>query len=483
MAQYHSIVSLSLLALTSAIGLSCADDSVVSDGSALVVARASSAGDVDEVRVTVSSSRLATTVSKSLAVAGNQYSAWIQNLPPGDDYTFTAVAVDGSLNVLLQGSVSRQTIARGRTASITIHLNALTKGKPTYASSAPMIDSVSATSLTASYGETLQFQATAHDRDPGDTALLTFQWTATCGEYKKVHSTPGNDVVGAKSLATYTAPLEGQRCTVSLLVTDPAKHSAATSLEIVLKRALGQATIGIVANGAPVVSLLSASPGQLPVGGSTLVQAFASDPDAEALGYTWSSSCPGLFDSTTLDTAKFTLAPESSATSCTFTVIVDDGKDDEGNLRNASHNHLTLAVGEPSIEVSPGFGVGYQSDDSFADGQTVSFAIEAFDPANGPILYTWTASAGAAPATAAPGELGFDGEVFSAAATWTAPAGLPSTSLVTITVTATSSATSLSARYTYVLVPRSSMCASMTGVCPTGHVCDPQNGACIPVPQ
>jgi hypothetical protein len=445
-----------------------------------VVARASLVEEVDQVRVTVSGSKLSSAVSKSLALAGSQYSAWIQNLPPGDDYTFTAVAVDGAANVLLQGSVSRQSIARGRTASITIYL---TKGKTAYVSSAPVIDSVSATSLTAAYGDTLQFQATAHDADPGDTASLTFNWTSTCGTYKKITNTPGTDLVGSKSMATYVAPTEGQRCSVSLLVSDPAKHSTITSLDIVLKKAVGQATIGVVANGAPVLSLLSASPGQLPTAGSTVIQAFASDPDADPLNFAWSSSCSGTFDSTSLDTAQFTLAPQSPATSCTFTVIIDDGKDERGNVKNTSENHLTLAVGEPSVLVSPAFGVGYQSDDSFTDGQIVSFAVQASDPAQGTMTYTWTASAGAAPTPAAPADLGFDGAVFSAAAAWTAPAGLPSTSLVTVTVTGTSSISSLSAHHTYVMVPRSSVCAIMTGVCPTGQVCNPQDGACIAMPQ
>jgi hypothetical protein len=480
MGTYRSKILVALLVLASSVGTSCENDSTTTDGSALVVARASLADNVDQVRVTVSGSSLPSAVSKSLALAGSQYSAWIQNLPPGNDYTFTAVAVDDSSNVLLQGSVSRQTIARGRTASITIYLS---KGKTAYVSSAPVIDSVSATSLTASYGETLQFQAAAHDADPGDTAQLTFNWTATCGTFKKITNTPGTDLAGSKSSATYAAPAEGQRCSISLLVADPTKHSTVTSLDIVLNKAVGQANIGVVANGAPVLSLLSASPGQLPTGGSTVIQAFASDPDAEAINYSWSSSCPGSFDAKNLDTATFTLAPQSPSTTCTFTVIIDDGKDERGNVKNTSENHLTLAVGEPSVVVSPAFGVGYQSDDSFIDGQTVFFAIQASDPAQGTMTYTWTASAGEAPVPTAPTGLGFDGVVFSAAASWTAPAGLPSTSLVTVTVTATSSASALSTRHTYVLVPRSSVCAMMTGLCPTGRVCDPQNGACIAMPE
>lgn len=483
MATYRLSVLLPILAVASVLALSCDHASSTTDGSALVVARTSAGDSVNQVRVTVSGSRLASTVSKSLALAGSQYSAWIQSLPPANDYTFTAIALDGSENVVLQGSVSRQTISGGRTASVTIYLNRPTRGDPTYVSSAPIIDSVTATSLAASYGDTLQFQATAHDADPGDTGRLTFRWTATCGTYKNIASTPGTDQVASKSLATYVAPAEGQHCTVSLLVADPAKHSAVTSLDIVLKPAAGQANIEIVANGAPVVSLLAASPGQLPIGGSTVVQAFASDPDADAIDYAWSSSCPGSFDSTNQDTARFTLAPLSTATSCTFTVVLDDGKDERGNVKNTSENHLTLAVGEPDLVVPPGFGIAYQSDDSFTDGQTVSFAVEAFDPARGSLSYAWAASAGAAPIATAPAGQGFDGVVFGTAATWTAPAGLPTTSLVTVTVTATSSASSLSARYTYVVVPRSSACALMTGICPAGQVCDPSNGACIAMPR
>jgi len=483
MGTYRSKFLATVLAIASAVVLSCDGGSEPSEGSALIVARLSLASSIGDVRVTVSGSKLPTTVSRPLAVAGSQYSAWIDNLPPAGDYTFTAVATDGSAapKVLLQGSVSRQVISSGRTASVTIYLNALTD-KPSYTSSAPVIDSLSATSLTATYGETLQFQVTAHDPDPGETALLAFKWAATCGAFKDVVNTAGSDVKGSKSVANYTAPAEGQRCTVSLLVTDPSKHSAATALDIALKKATGQVNFQIAFSGAPAVSLLFAAPGQLPVGGSTVIKAFASDPDGDALDYSWSSSCPGTFDSLTADTTTFALAPTSTASACTFNVVVGDGKDTQGNIKNRTENHLTLGVGEPTLAVSPGFGVAYRSDDSFSDGKSVIFAVEAFDPAGGPMTYTWTSSTGAALAAAAPTNLGFDGAVFGSAATWTAPQGMAGTSLVTVTVTATSAVSLLSAQYTYVLYPAGSLCVNPTVDCAAGRVCDPQTGGCVVFP-
>jgi hypothetical protein len=213
-----------------------------------------------------------------------------------------------------------------------------------------------------------------------------------------------------------------------------------------------------------------------------VIKAFASDPDGDALDYSWSSSCPGTFDSLTADTTTFALAPTSTASACTFDVVVGDGKDTQGNIKNRTENHLTLGVGEPTLAVSPGFGVAYRSDDSFSDGKSVIFAVEAFDPAGGPMTYTWTSSTGAALAAAAPTNLGFDGAVFGSAATWTAPQGMAGTSLVTVTVTATSAVSLLSAQYTYVLYPAGSLCVNPTVDCAAGRVCDPQTGGCVVFP-
>ena len=201
MGTYRSKYSTLVLAIASAIGLSCdGHQSGPQTGSAIVVARVSLASGVSGVSVTVSGSKLPTPISKTLAAADSQYSAWIDNLPPSNDYTFTAVALDDSTpqKVLLQGAGSRQVIQNARTASITIYLNAVSS-KP-YINAAPVIDSVSATSLTASYGETLQFQAMAHDPDSGETAQLAFTWAATCGTLKSIMNTPGDDSFGSRSI-------------------------------------------------------------------------------------------------------------------------------------------------------------------------------------------------------------------------------------------------------------------------------------------
>jgi hypothetical protein len=484
MGTYRSKYSTLVLAIASAIGLSCdGHQSGPQTGSAIVVARVSLASGVSGVSVTVSGSKLPTPISKTLAAADSQYSAWIDNLPPSNDYTFTAVALDDSTpqKVLLQGAVSRQVIQNARTASITIYLNAVSS-KP-YINAAPVIDSVSATSLTASYGETLQFQAMAHDPDSGETAQLAFTWAATCGTLKSIMNTPGDDSFGSRSVTNYTAPSVGQVCTISLLVMDPGKHSTATSLDITVGKSLGQSSIQIAVDGAPVVSLLSATPGQLPTGGSSVLNVFASDPDGDMLDYAWSCSCPGAFDTANLATTTFTLASASSATSCTFSVTVSDGKDAQGNAKNKSENHLTLAVGEPSIVYSPGFGVAYQSSDSFNDGQNVLLAVEAFDPAGSEISYSWTSSTSATPVMSAPADLGFDETPFTSAAVWTAPTGFPTTSMATATVTATSLTSSLSSSYTFVLLPAGSLCVTQSIACPAGQVCDPATSACIPFSQ
>jgi hypothetical protein len=201
------------------------------------------------------------------------------------------------------------------------------------------------------------------------------------------------------------------------------------------------------------------------------------------LDYAWSCSCPGAFDTANLATTTFTLASASSATSCTFSVTVSDGKDAQGNAKNKSENHLTLAVGEPSIVYSPGFGVAYQSSDSFNDGQNVLLAVEAFDPAGSEISYSWTSSTSATPVMSAPADLGFDETPFTSAAVWTAPTGFPTTSMATATVTATSLTSSLSSSYTFVLLPAGSLCVTQSIACPAGQVCDPATSACIPFSQ
>src|SRR5678815_565794 len=109
-------------------------------------------------------------------------------------------------------------------------------------------------------------------------------------------------------------------------------------LLVVIAVALGCGGSGTEGNGTTnhtPVARPSASTVAVVMGGSTQLQAQASDQDGDALTYGWSQSSPaspqGAFSSTTSDSPTWTAPTVGAATEFTLTVTVSDGKGGTGS--------------------------------------------------------------------------------------------------------------------------------------------------------
>lgn len=133
----------------------------------------------------------------------------------------------------------------------------------------------------------------------------------------------------------------------------------------------------------PPTVTLSANPNKLTVGDSAVLQAQASDPDNDALTYTWTSTCgnvEGTGAEVHLNSAG--VAPGT----CTATVKVDDGK---GGTASASTDVTVEAKPNRPPTVSCA-----ASPQTVTAGQPVNLTATGNDPDNDQLTYSWTSSGG-----------------------------------------------------------------------------------------
>ena len=240
---------LALVAVVVSAGAACTRPTRTDTGAASVVVQALQISDVVSVTVTVAGSALPVPLVIPLVRAGNQFSALAGNLPVATDYTFTASATDGSTPPveLYHGSVTNQVIQKNATANIIIDMNQVAPAVG-FSDRGPLIDAVSVSSLKASYGDTISLKASAHDPDAGDTALLTFTWTATCGSIAGNTVTAGTDTTPSVANAVFTAPSVDGTCVINLTVTDPhgISNTASFAINVAGANAVEQDPIGKV---------------------------------------------------------------------------------------------------------------------------------------------------------------------------------------------------------------------------------------------
>jgi hypothetical protein len=438
-------------------------------GAASVNVNALSIGDVASLKVIVQSPTVLNSgLTVSLVKKGNQYSALVGDLTIASDYTFTASAKDASNNELYHGSAPG-TIAKNQTANIVINMNQVAAGQP-LSNSAPVIDSITASSLLVSNDDTVSINATAHDPDPNETAAMGFAWTSTCaGSLSNVVTVAGSDspAKDGTSAVTFTAPAAtfSGPCSVTVTVTDAhglLKNVASLVIQVNPASAQGSAKITALPNTYPVISDLKATPVPLVKGTATTLTVDATDADGDTLNYHWSSTncASGTFGTATAASTTFTLDSASSATSCTFSVVVDDGLFPDGSHKGIITNSLTLPVFSPVANVAAGapvFGFSYQTEDMVSGGDVVTMEIVSTDGcAGGSIDLEWSDSDGhPLPPIATPDA------PFTSGVTYTAIAGFESQPApVTVTVTATCSlVNSVPATHTFNLIPANSVCA------------------------
>jgi hypothetical protein len=471
--------------------LGCAKTPEEDRGAASITVHAFAIRDIQLMTVTVTGSNLGKPVSIPLVQQGNQFSALLTHIPVGTDYAFTASAKDAAAVELYHGVVANRAILKNKTADIVINMNQVAPAVP-YVNKAPVVDAITTSATVVSYGGTVQISAQAKDPDAGQTALLAFAWTATCGSLSNAATISGSDATDATSSTVFTAPTVDASCVVQLAVTDPPgmKNVASFTITVSAKGTQGGGKITAIPNTLPVIAGLMADPIPLQKGQPSTLTVNATDPDGDALSFVWTSSCAGVFGAATSATTTFLLDSASTANSCEFQVVVRDGTWSDGTPKGAITNTLTLPVGAALVQTAPVFGIVYQSLDTITGGDAVVFAVNASDPAGGAIRYNWTTSSGPAAVPTPPATLGPDLGAFAAAALWSAPTGAESGPVVKVTATATSLVSGLSTNFVMTLVPRSSFCVGRSdgtdctvaafdaNRCVTAASC--QVGVCIP---
>ncbi|RKG52504.1 DUF1566 domain-containing protein [Corallococcus sp. AB011P] len=404
-----ALAGLLLLAL-----MACSAQPVGSVQLASSVQQALTVSDVTRVKVTISSSDMSPRVVELLKSSGS-WGGLVGNIPAGPNRSVLAEAFDTSGTLLFQGQASGVSITANQTTAVFLSLQEIPAPTP-YDNEAPVIDSLTASSNALQPGASLSLSATVHDPNAGDA--LTLAWTASGGTF--------SDSTAATS--SWTAPASPGVQTLTLTVTDSQGSAVSVSLtvNVVPDLVTGDATLDISFNRWPVVTKVSASLNRLDAGQSTAVSALASDADADALSYQWTSSCPGTWTDATSSTASFVPSsrPAGACNNCRLAVTVQDGR---GGQTTGS---LNLCVTDTApVRFAPTFTHFYQSATSTSPEQTVAFDVTALDPQSSTLGFSWTASAGSL-ATAQDG-------ANTSHVVWTAPAfaaaGMPPTITVVVT--------------------------------------------------
>jgi hypothetical protein len=466
--------------------MGCGQGQTKGKGAASVSVNALSINDVKSMTVSVSSSTvLPTPLVVPLVLKGTQFTALVSNLPVGSDYVFTATATDGATppTNLYAGAATAQSILKNQTANIVIDMNQVA-APVSVTESAPVIDSISATSTAVSLGDTVTINASAHDPEAGQTALMTFSWASTCGASTlgtattKAGSDDGKNppvtFTDGTSQIVFTAPATnppGNVCTINLTVADAmGVLSNVASITITVNASLATGSANIVANvdTYPVISGLTATPVPLNKGVATTLTVLATDADGDKLNYAWTSSncASGTFGTPAAASTTFTLDSASTATSCNFQVVVNDGNYPDGTAKGGViTNNLTLPVFSPTNNQAVGapvFGFAYQSQATISGGDVVNLAIVASCPGTGGTLnpLVWTSSDLEVLGTTTPAAIGLNATLFnSSAAVYTAQAGAEDAPAVMITVQASCTNTTVTSSYVFTLVGANNFCA------------------------
>jgi hypothetical protein len=358
-------------------------------GRADVSVKALSTSNVFSINVAVTGNEVATPIVASLNNRNGQWGTTVEHIPVGSNRSFSAHAFDALRNKIFSGSASGVTILAGTTAHVVIYLQEETSF-PTLVNHAPIIDSVAASSLSVAPGKQVFLGVTAHDPDPADTVVTT--WNAACGVLDGATTTH----------PVWTAPSSEQTCRIEVTVTDP--HAAHTSAGLVIAVRIDDSSgsnIVAVFNGAPIVSNMSADPYSLLPGSSTTLTVEATDADLDPLSYSWrviEAECNGTFGDPTAETTTFALVSDSIATACTFAVTVAGGlvSDHRGDT---NFGELTIPVGPSPTPTNTGepviIGLAQSSDTANA-GEVISLIVTAQHTGIPPLQlsYTWTASSG-----------------------------------------------------------------------------------------
>ena len=170
-----------------------------------------------------------------------------------------------------------------------------------------MVTEVTATPATVNVGETTRLALTASDPD-GDP--LAYAWTSDCaGAFSDAKA------VGP-TFSPHQRPL-GDLCTLAVAVTDG--HGGTASGEVTI-------SVGRSTNAAPVIDSTYLSDDFFSSGSPVVLRVTASDPDGDALSFSWTVDGIGVTSSDTSTTSELSWAPPACAdASVDISVRVSDG--------------------------------------------------------------------------------------------------------------------------------------------------------------
>jgi hypothetical protein len=275
----------------------------------------------------------------------------------------------------------------------------------------------------------VQLAAVATDAD-GDP--LTWRWTVT---YAPAPASPGTFSAPAAAKTTFVppAPYEGV-ITLAAAATDPQGATSTSAVDVTASMSSGKGVLLVIAsvNHWPNVGPITTA-GAQPAPGTTIALAVtATDPDGEALTWSWSDGgCGGSFGTPAARTTTWR-APASER-ACT---VAATARDPRGG---SSTSTLVVNVQRPAAAFAPEFLFASQAPSNpVPPGGPVTFSVDVAQPTPTPGVWlpiteplAWAASAGAAPAATGPRD-----------AAWTAPgcggANAPLSVEITVTATGTS---------------------------------------------
>jgi hypothetical protein len=305
------------------------------EGAAAMVVSALDIADATEVTVNVTGTGIEPPIVVALSEKRNEWSGLIGAIPPGTDRHFVVSAFDAAGNEIYRGEATL-TVVAGQTVSIVVNARR-TPSTPPKKNAAPVIDVLVASATYVAAGENVQLQVLAHDPNPGD--VLTYAWSSRLGTF----DTP------TSSSTSWTAPASEGSERITIRVQD-ASAVATMSIDITVgpSGGRGKAAISATMNTWPLVEQVTVRPARIDVGQAVVFDVVAADADGDALSCGWSSDCDGVFDDVNARSPSFSLSALPVARSCTFTVVVTDGRGGEGT------GTLTVPAGPaPAVEVAP----------------------------------------------------------------------------------------------------------------------------------
>ncbi len=336
--------------------------------------------DVARISVAVEGPGISAPIVAELVRNGTAWEGTLQNIPAGSDRFFTATAYDSGSAPIYKGRAGPITIASGAVVSVAIVLQQANP-QPPFENVAPQLESLVASSNPVQPGGTITLTAKAFDANPGDS--LSYTWSAPAGAF-------GSPTSAATS---WTAPANEGVTRVIVEVKDSRGASTTMSLDVHVRSAgsVGGAVVSTSFNTWPTISSMTGTPSPLVPGTATKLVVSASDADGDFLHISWSTGCPGGFDNPNSPQPSFTLFEPVTTSSCTFRVLLSDGRGGEqrGSLTLFIRGSTPPPPNQPPLIVK-----SYSSSPQAGGSELITLGLHAQDPEGLPLNFSWQPSLG-----------------------------------------------------------------------------------------